>query len=107
MRAGVLVPALSLLTTSLIPQTAALEANTNSPCAPLCGNVLESTSGSDIVCKNSDYSQSAGVTFSGCVECQLTSTYVDPVSNTTDLQWALCEFGTLFSPRTLLTLQII
>ena len=84
---------LVLLLASL-PSITALQANANSPCAAQCGNTLASTKGAaDIVCEDSQYtSTSAGVTFQSCTNCQLASTYVDPVTNASDLQWALCEY---------------
>jgi hypothetical protein len=77
---------------SFTSTTTALESLQNSPCAIQCGNVLSSTTGDDIVCQNADFTgTSQGVTFTGCVTCQLGSTYVDPVTKQTDLQWGLCE----------------
>lgn len=85
----ILAPSLFLLT-SFIQSTDALKALSNSPCAPKCGNVLGGTSGDDdIVCQNTDYTSLIGTTYSGCVGCQLTSTFVDPSTNQTDLEWGL------------------
>ncbi|KAB8299918.1 hypothetical protein EYC80_000161 [Monilinia laxa] len=70
--------------------TSALKALSNSPCAPKCGNVLGGTLGvDDIVCQDTGYTSLTGTTYSGCVGCQLTSTFVDPSTNETDLQWGL------------------
>jgi hypothetical protein len=88
-----MVTTVSLLVTTFTSTGIALDALSNSPCAVQCGNVLGSTSGSDIVCNNGDYtSTAAGITFQSCVTCQLGSTYVDPVSKQSDLQLGLCEY---------------
>lgn len=80
-----LVPLLAFIAT-----TAALLASSNSPCAPLCGNTLSSTEGErDIVCEDSAYTSTAGITFKGCTTCQFNSTYVDPVTQLSDLEAAL------------------
>ena len=90
MRAS-LVSSLLLLLTSFVSTGAALEALVNSPCAVQCGNYLGGTSGSDIVCPDSSYTSTlAGQTFTTCIACQLGSTYVDPDTKQTDLQWGLC-----------------
>ena len=110
MRPSIFAPALVLIT-SFAPSTIALKASTSSPCAAQCGNELGSTSGSDIVCTNSDYkSAAAGIVFSPCVSCQLASQYVDPVTKQSDLHWAICEFLCKMyseSRQRLLTCQLI
>lgn len=93
------------LLTSFASTSTALWALTDSPCAVQCGNDLGGTSGSDIVCPDSGYigtsysSTGAGQTFSSCTTCQLGSKYVDPVTNQTDLQWALCMLSSLVMPN--------
>jgi len=77
------------LTTVFISSTSALLAQTNSPCAVQCGNVLGGTSGDDIVCYDSKYGSSTGTTFSNCITCQLSSTYIDPNTKHSDVQDAL------------------
>ncbi|TAQ86779.1 hypothetical protein B7494_g4906 [Chlorociboria aeruginascens] len=90
MHPSLVKPALFLLTTSLVSTTSALQALTSSPCAAQCGNVLQSTSGDDIVCPDTAYaSAAAGTVFQTCISCQLSSTYVDPDTQESDLQWAL------------------
>jgi len=85
-----LVSTVLLFLTALIWSSAGLESLPNSPCAIQCGNALGGTTGADIVCNNGDFSgTAAGQTFQSCVTCQLGSTYVDPVTKQTDLQWAL------------------
>jgi len=81
-------PSLALIT-AFVSSVTALEALSNSPCAVQCGNDLGGTTGSDIACHDSDYGTTPGQTFQTCVGCQLTSTYVDPATKQTDLQWAL------------------
>ncbi|TGO48461.1 hypothetical protein BOTNAR_0474g00040 [Botryotinia narcissicola] len=89
MRSSILVPSLFLIT-SFTQSASELKALPGSPCASKCGNVLEGTSGeNDIVCQNTDYTSLIGTTYSGCVGCQLTSTFVDPSTNETDLEWGL------------------
>jgi hypothetical protein len=69
---------------------ALLVAPSSPQCAVLCGNELSSTSGQEITCGDSDYSSSTyGATFESCVACELSSTYVDPVTQQSDLQWGL------------------
>jgi len=88
MRPSLAIPSLYILTT-IIHSALALQALLSSPCAVQCGNVLESTSGNDIVCQDSGYTSSAGTIYQSCLSCQLSSTYVDPSTKQTDLQWAL------------------
>ncbi|KAM3081600.1 hypothetical protein ACMFMG_005052 [Clarireedia jacksonii] len=86
---SILAPSLILVTSFLEPINA-LKALSDSPCATKCGNVLGGTTGTDdIVCEDSNYSSSIGTIFSGCVGCQLGSSYIDPTTNETDLQWGL------------------
>ncbi|KAK6086241.1 hypothetical protein SCUP234_02454 [Seiridium cupressi] len=61
---------------------------TDSPCGTKCGNVLDSTSESDLVCKDSDYSSAAGIVWQSCLTCESTSSYSTKVGKTTytDLQ---------------------
>ncbi|ESZ99423.1 hypothetical protein SBOR_0185 [Sclerotinia borealis F-4128] len=85
----ILAPSLFLLT-SFTQSTSALKALPNSPCASKCGNVLGGTKGDDdIVCQDTGYTSLIGTTYSGCVGCQLSSTFVDPSTNQTDLEWGL------------------
>ncbi|KAJ9143725.1 Lpxtg-domain-containing protein [Pleurostoma richardsiae] len=80
--------------------TTALLVAPASPCGTYCGNVLTSTTGSEITCDESQYSASAGVVFESCTNCELSSTYSS--QGQTDLQWLLynlrfaiswCVFG--------------
>ncbi|KAA8572858.1 hypothetical protein EYC84_003428 [Monilinia fructicola] len=90
MRSSTMVAPSLFLLTSFIQSTSALKALSNSPCAPKCGNVLGGTLGvDDIVCQDTSYTSLIGTTYSGCVGCQLSSTFVDPSTNETDLQWGL------------------
>jgi hypothetical protein len=90
MRSSLATAIFALLTTS-IPSVAAIQALVNSPCAVQCGNVLGSTTGSDIECLDNGFTASPGSTFQSCVGCQLSSKFVDPATNQTDLQLGLCE----------------
>ena len=65
----------------------------SSQCAVQCGNVLSSTSGSDLTCADSAYAGTvAGQTFQSCIACELNSTYVDPTTKLSDLQALLCAY---------------
>ncbi|KAK0635498.1 hypothetical protein B0T17DRAFT_45596 [Bombardia bombarda] len=67
------------------PQAAALLVAPDSPCSTSCGNVLSSTSGSDMACDAASYrGTTAGTVFESCITCETTSTYVS--RNQTDLQ---------------------
>ncbi|PBP16600.1 LPXTG-domain-containing protein [Diplocarpon rosae] len=89
MRPSRVVPTLAL-TISFAATTTALQASTSSPCAAQCGNSLDSTTGSDIVCTDGNLtSTSAGLVFQTCLSCQIESSYVDPVTQKSDLYWAI------------------
>ncbi|CZT07617.1 hypothetical protein WAI453_005115 [Rhynchosporium graminicola] len=89
MRPSSLPPALVLITSFAAPITA-LIASTTSPCAAQCGNNLASTSLSDLACSNADFkSTPAGNTFQNCISCQISSTYVDPITRQSDIHWAI------------------
>lgn len=77
------------LLTALASSSIALQVLPNSPCAVQCGNDLGGTSGADIACLDTSYGITPGQTFQTCVGCQLSSTYVDPTTQQTDLQSAL------------------
>jgi hypothetical protein len=69
----------------------------SSQCAVQCGNVLSSTTSSDLTCSDSAYASSVtGQTFESCISCELNSTYVDPITKQSDLQWLLCVYLILF-----------
>ncbi len=90
----VVAPAAPLLLCALLTaSTHAILVAPSSQCAVQCGNVLSSTSGSDLTCSDSGYAGSVtGQTFENCIACELNSTYVDPVTKQTDLQWLLCAY---------------
>lgn len=84
MRFGTALVALGAITT----RSNALKVASGSPCSTDCGNVLASTSADEISCSKTDYTtSSAGVVFRNCVNCELTSTFVN--SRETDTQWML------------------
>src|SRR5256885_2114140 len=63
-------------------------------CAVQCGNVLTATTGSDMACGDSSYAASlTGQTLQNCITCELNSTYQDPTTQQTDLQWLLCKLS--------------
>lgn len=82
-------------------QATAIHVATGSQCQSLCGNVHDSTSPDDVVCKENEYANSAaGMVFQQCTTCQLGSDYVS--GRESDLQWLLynlryavsyCVFG--------------
>lgn len=80
-----LFPSLALL---LLPALSrALLVAPNSPCASSCGNQLTTTSIAEITCFDQDYaSNTYGAAFQSCINCEVASTYVDPVSNMSDTQ---------------------
>ncbi|KAK8859313.1 lpxtg-domain-containing protein [Apiospora arundinis] len=96
----------------LLGRAVALRVAPGSQCAVQCGNVLDSTSKNDIVCKEADYKAvSAGQVFQKCVSCESTSDYVSDVSTRppqqTDLgsmlynmryAMAYCLYGDLGNP---------
>lgn len=61
----------------------------DSDCAVRCGNVLDATTSPDIVCGDDKFGSGTGQTFKACVECELTSTYVDP-TGLSDLTALIC-----------------
>jgi hypothetical protein len=87
-------PAAPLLLCALLTASAcAILVAPSSQCAVQCGNVLTSTSGSDLTCSDSVYASSVvGQTFESCITCELNSTYVDPVTKLSDLQALLCVY---------------
>ncbi|KAK2040467.1 hypothetical protein LZ31DRAFT_474476 [Colletotrichum somersetense] len=76
-----------------------------SPCQTLCGNVLDATTKTDVVCSENGYSVGAGPVYQQCVSCELTSDY--STATQTDTQWLLynlryavsyCLFGYPYNP---------
>jgi len=87
------------VSTALVGLTAGLLVTDGSPCDRYCGNVLSSTSGSDIACDERSFgTTSAGIVFQTCVDCELKSTYSK--AGQTDLQWLLCPYAPPPSART-------
>lgn len=87
-------PAAPFLLCALLTASAhAILVAPSSQCAVQCGNVLTSTSGSDLTCSDSAYASSvAGQNFEACIACELNSTYVDPTTQLSDLQALLCMY---------------
>ena len=73
---------------ALLRVTWAVLVGTDSPCRAKCGNELQRTPTSDIVCN-----EDLGTVWQNCLECELTSPYQTVVggTNQTDLQIALCR----------------
>jgi len=69
-----------------------LEVTPNSPCKSKCATGSAGTAENNIACLDSDYTPTgSGAQFQQCVECELGSKAVDPVTGTTDVMWALCK----------------
>lgn len=80
--------ALALAAWALRPAVAILVAP-GSACDQNCGNALDSTAPSDIVCNEMGYSTTtAGTVFESCIGCELNSAYMN--NGQTDQQWMLC-----------------
>ncbi|BAE59233.1 unnamed protein product [Aspergillus oryzae RIB40] len=74
----------------LVPLAVALRTAPGSPCANVCNKQSTNTTGSEITCLDTDFtSTSKGSQFKQCVDCQLRSTYSDPSSGETDVDWGL------------------
>ena len=73
---------------ALLRPASAVLVGQDSPCRVKCGNELQRTPPSDIVCN-----EDTGTVWQNCLECELASPYHAVVggSNQTDLQIALCE----------------
>ncbi|GMF72332.1 unnamed protein product [Aspergillus oryzae] len=77
----------------LVPLAVALRTAPGSPCANVCNKQSTNTTGSEITCLDTDFtSTSKGSQFKQCVDCQLRSTYSDPSSGETDVDWGLCKY---------------
>lgn len=80
---------------SLLISGFALQVTPNSPCASLClddpsNPNVATTSGSDIVCTDTAYGNSAvGERFQSCINCLQNSSAVSPTEN--DVEWFLCK----------------
>ncbi|CAM1508344.1 Fc.00g051920.m01.CDS01 [Cosmosporella sp. VM-42] len=70
-----------------LPAAYAIFVTPGSPCSTNCGNVLDSTTPSDLVCSQNSYVSGTGQVFEGCVNCELTSGYKN--EDETDTQWML------------------
>ncbi|KAH8664183.1 hypothetical protein BX600DRAFT_294339 [Xylariales sp. PMI_506] len=68
--------------------SAAVFVAAGSSCETQCGNVLSSTSQADVDCEESSFTNSAGVVWENCLNCESTSTYYTTTKNSTitDLQ---------------------
>ncbi|OAA72490.1 hypothetical protein ISF_01563 [Cordyceps fumosorosea ARSEF 2679] len=82
-----LLARLAVLTTAL-PAARAVLVNPDSPCLTKCGNVIDSTSQTDIACGDDSFGAGDSQIFKGCVQCEINSHYVGP-GNETDVTAAL------------------
>lgn len=93
----------AVATVVAVPLAAGILVAPGSPCSRFCGNTLSSTSGSEMVCTERAYAEtSPGTVFSGCLGCELSSTYAsekqtDQQSLTYNLRFNLgyCLWGEL------------
>lgn len=74
---------------ALLGPAVAILVTTGSDCDQQCGNVLDATTPTDIVCNQDNYGSSAGVVFENCLTCELSSTHYTTNPNSTDQQWML------------------
>lgn len=76
---------------ALAGSAAAIMVTSGSSCDQSCGNVLDATTPSDIVCQNSEFgsSSAAGTVMENCLNCEISSTYYTTSPNETDQQWLL------------------
>ncbi|KAJ6782564.1 hypothetical protein PWT90_04556 [Aphanocladium album] len=96
-------PTLSRLLTAVaaLPVAQAVLVPKHSPCETKCGNVLESTSQSDIACDDNSFGAGDSQIFKGCVECEINSHFVgdnnqtDVTAGLYNMRYALssCLFG--------------
>ncbi|TQV91073.1 centromere/microtubule-binding protein cbf5 [Cordyceps javanica] len=77
-----------LVLTSALLAAQAILVTPGSPCLTKCGNVLESTSQSDISCGDDSFGAGDSQIFKGCVQCEANSHFVSP-DNETDVTAAL------------------
>ncbi|ATY62973.1 hypothetical protein A9K55_007242 [Cordyceps militaris] len=77
-----------LVLTTALPAAQAILVNENSPCLTKCGNVIDSTSQTDIACGDDSFGAGDSQIFKGCVECEVNSHFVSP-NNQTDVTAAL------------------
>ncbi|KAF4119656.1 hypothetical protein GMORB2_4565 [Geosmithia morbida] len=94
MRSLSLVAGLTLVCTGPV---AAIVVADGSPCSNSCGNVLDATTTSDIVCSDGDYAtNTTGQLFKQCADCEMTSNYYRN-ENDTDMGAALCMLFFFFT----------
>ncbi|KAE8324938.1 hypothetical protein BDV24DRAFT_20596 [Aspergillus arachidicola] len=90
--------AVLILLCQLVPLAVALRTAPGSPCANVCNKQSTNTTGSEITCLDTDFtSTSKGSQFKQCVDCQLRSTYSDPSSGETDVDWGLYNLRYTFT----------
>ena len=82
----------------LLGASEALQVTPNSQCAAICIDAADqdvsdpnvsNTKGSDIVCRDENYSNPVGQKFQKCVTCLQNS--ADASATESDLQWFLCK----------------
>lgn len=83
----------TLVLAALLRSSAAVLVTEGSQCEQKCGNVPTSTADDEVVCRDSDYSTSAGLVWQSCLTCESTSPYKLQSGKTThtDLEAMLCR----------------
>jgi hypothetical protein len=87
---------------ALASPVAAMLVTDGSPCDQYCGNVLSSTTGTDMTCDEAAFrTASLAPVFQTCVTCELRSNY--SAHGQSDLQWLICNshLSTCLWPRML------
>lgn len=76
------------------PAVLSLSTAPGSPCAGQCHKTSTNTTSAEIVCLDKQYHNTQkGVNFRECVACELNSTYSDPDSGESDVNWGLCTWS--------------
>lgn len=80
-----------LALTTLSPLVSALQHVAGGQCESACSDASVGTLHQDVVCLDGEFDSTPGSYFKQCVSCQLNSTSVDPATNLSDVDWALCK----------------
>ncbi|KAJ5096028.1 hypothetical protein NUU61_005384 [Penicillium alfredii] len=86
-----------ILLSRFFPAVDALRTAEGSPCADVCHKSSSNTTSSEIACLDASYNATKGRTFEKCVDCQLRSTYDNPSTGESDVNWGLYNLRYAFS----------
>jgi hypothetical protein len=85
-----LITNFAVVGSAIVPAVKAIGVAPGSPCSTGCGNVLTSTSDTDLVCGQGSYTTNpTGQLFQSCLQCEQGSGYAAS-NNVSDTQWMLC-----------------